>query len=106
MADPVLRELTQRFCEGTAGIVDSMRMKLREGDVGAFTATAHQLAGAGGSYGFHDITREARLLERQAKSGMPAGELKKQLERLDEVCAAARSWAAAQGVGATATANA
>jgi CheY-like chemotaxis protein len=102
IADPLLRELTQRFGEGTIGIIENMRGQLSRGDIKALAAAAHQFAGAGGSYGFHDITREARMLERQAKSGADSSVLQAQLSRLAETCAAARSWIASsapQAVG-------
>jgi CheY-like chemotaxis protein len=94
VADPLLRELTQRFCEGTRAIIDTMRARLKAGEISALAAAAHQLAGAGGSYGFHDITREARTLERQAKDGAEAGMLGTQIDRVAEVCAGARHWMA------------
>jgi CheY-like chemotaxis protein len=95
VADPLLRDLTQRFCEGTRTIVNNMRGRLAAGEIPALAAAAHQLAGAGGSYGFHDITREARTLERQARHGAERTVLEIQIGRVDEMCAAARQWMAA-----------
>jgi signal transduction histidine kinase/DNA-binding NarL/FixJ family response regulator len=94
VADPVLRDLTRKFCEGTTWTVEQFRGRLRAGQLAELASGAHQLAGAGGSYGFHELTREAKTLERMARRGESAGSLEAQVERVAAACAAAREWVA------------
>jgi signal transduction histidine kinase/DNA-binding response OmpR family regulator len=92
VADPVLRELTQQFCAGTVAMIETFRTRLKNNQIAELAAGAHQLAGAGGSYGFHDITREAKALERLARRNAGSGALADQLDRLAEACQNARTW--------------
>jgi signal transduction histidine kinase/DNA-binding NarL/FixJ family response regulator len=103
VADPVLRDLTRKFCDGTTWIVEQLRGRLQTGQLADLASGAHQLAGAGGSYGFHELTREAKTLERMARRGEPRGTLEAQVERVAAACAAAREWverATREAVGA------
>jgi HPt (histidine-containing phosphotransfer) domain-containing protein len=88
--DPVLLSLTRKFCDSTSPALDMMRQQLDTNRLDELAATAHKLAGAGGSYGFGDITREAKTLERLAKSAAAREELLNQLARLTATCEGAR----------------
>ncbi|HUO07931.1 MAG TPA: ATP-binding protein [Phycisphaerae bacterium] len=89
--DPVLLSLTRKFCDGIAASLDTMQHQLDTNQLNELASAAHKLAGAGGSYGFQDITREAKNLERLAKSHAPREELLSQLARLTATTEAARS---------------
>jgi signal transduction histidine kinase/CheY-like chemotaxis protein len=89
--DPVLLALTRKFGESTGVSVEAMREMLKENRVDELAAAAHKLAGAGGSYGFQKVTLEAKILERLAKANSSEGELRGQLDLVDNVCAAARA---------------
>ncbi len=92
VADPVLRDLTRKFCAGTTATVEQLRARMRAGQLVELAAAAHQLAGAGGSYGFHDVTRESKALERMARREEGGAALEGQVERVAQTCAAAREW--------------
>jgi CheY-like chemotaxis protein len=66
--NPALWQLTRKFCDGLTATLESMRQFLRDGKLDELSVAAHRLAGAGGAYGFDDISREAKALERAARS--------------------------------------
>ncbi len=88
-ADPVLRSLTRRYCEGLTATIDRLREMLGAGAWEQMASSAHKIAGAGGAYGFDAISREARQLERLARRGVGA-DIDPQLARLAEACEAAK----------------
>ena len=89
--DPVLRDLTRKFGESTIASVETLRALLRDKRFDELAATAHKLAGAGGSYGFQNVTLEAKILERMAKANASEPEIRGQLDLVDNACAAART---------------
>ncbi len=88
--DPILLKLTQKFCDSIPGSLETMRHQLDTNQWTELAAAAHKLAGAGGSYGFQDISREAKVLERLAKEPASREELLNHLARLTATCEAAR----------------
>ncbi|MFH1731790.1 MAG: response regulator, partial [Planctomycetota bacterium] len=85
--DPDLTDVIGLFVSGLAGHVESMRNALNARRFDELRREAHQLKGAGGSYGYPDLTDAARVLEmtarnRDAASGRVA------LDRLAALCKA------------------
>jgi len=85
-SDPVLRGLTRRFCEGLPETLSQMKRSLDEKAWAELAAAAHKLAGTGGAYGFADITRQAKVLERLAQAPQQEQEIRTQLDRLEDAC--------------------
>jgi HPt (histidine-containing phosphotransfer) domain-containing protein len=70
--DPEFDELKREFLAEARGKVEEMERALGAGDSGArelVSYLAHQLKGAGGSYGFGQISTEAAEIEKIAESG-------------------------------------
>ena len=90
--DPDVAELLDAFVAGLTGKVDSMRRALAHGNHDELRGLAHQLKGAGGSYGYPMLTEAARTLEGAAKAeDVEASTLA--LKELAELCQrAARGW--------------
>lgn len=64
--DPDMRELVEFFVDQMPERVRALQQSLDAGALEDVRSIAHQLKGAGGSYGFPQITDSARLLEEQA----------------------------------------
>jgi len=81
--DPAARHLLPRFIELCHNDVAGMRSALDAGDFDSLRKTGHKLKGAGGSYGFDDITRIGAAVEGAAKSadGTRSRELIEELAR-------------------------
>jgi CheY-like chemotaxis protein len=79
--DPDLAPILVDFVEGLAGQVERMRLALGGGAYEELKRQAHQLKGAGGSYGYPSLTDTAKRLEEAAKAhdteaaGMALGRL-------------------------------
>ncbi len=83
--DPDLAEIIVEFVQKLAARVDGMRQALANGDWESLRRLAHQMKGAGGSYGYPMLTEEARELEIRAKqSDLEAASLS--LSRLTILC--------------------
>jgi len=65
--NPVLRQLTKKFCDGIQPAMVALRESAAKGAWEELAVGAHRLAGAGGAYGFDTITREAKAVERAAQ---------------------------------------
>jgi len=93
-ADPDLADVIDVFAGGLAGHVDSMRAALDARQFDELQRESHQLKGAGGSYGYPDLTDAARVLEMTAKN-RDAASGHVALDRLAALCRAiVRGWAA------------
>ncbi len=66
--DPDMRELVEFFVDQMPDRVRALQQSLESGALEDVRSIAHQLKGAGGSYGFPQITESARMLEEQADS--------------------------------------
>jgi len=64
--DPDMRELVEFFVDQMPQRVEALRSSFESGSYEELRSLAHQLKGAGGSYGFPQITESARRLEEQA----------------------------------------
>ncbi|MGN6367101.1 MAG: ATP-binding protein [Phycisphaerae bacterium] len=91
LEDPVLLKLTLKFVETLPALLETFHRQIKTGALKELAAAAHKLAGAAGSYGFQDLFREAKSLERLAKEAASTEDLRKQCERLQTTCEAARS---------------
>jgi len=85
-ADDVdLIELIDEFTAGLEADVDSMREALESGDHNGLRRLAHQMKGAGGSYGYPMLTEAAKTIEEAAKAkDAKAGTLA--LDKLEAFC--------------------
>jgi CheY-like chemotaxis protein len=101
LGNPALRQLAQRFCDGLPQTVETLRSAVGRGAWDEVATVAHRLAGAGGAYGFEDITRDAKILERLVKQPLSSPEeAALSLEQLEKSCRDAREKLAANNAGA------
>jgi signal transduction histidine kinase/DNA-binding response OmpR family regulator len=89
-ADPDMQELIRSFVSRLPKRVERMMELIRAHDLEQLRQVVHQLKGAGGGYGFGDITRHAADVEKMIKTGAEldavAGQIQmlvKLLERVD-----------------------
>jgi HPt (histidine-containing phosphotransfer) domain-containing protein len=66
--DADLVELIDEFAVGLEVDVESMRKALENGDHDGLRRLAHQMKGAGGSYGYPMLTEAAKMIEEAAKA--------------------------------------
>ncbi len=66
--DADLVVLIDEFVAGLEGDMASMRKVLESGDYGGLRRLAHQMKGAGGSYGYSILTETSKVLEEAAKA--------------------------------------
>jgi signal transduction histidine kinase/CheY-like chemotaxis protein len=71
--DGRLRNLVARFLSNCARDLAQLRAALEGGDLAAARKIGHSLGGAGGSYGFPEITRLGRGIEERSLRGDAAG---------------------------------
>jgi CheY-like chemotaxis protein len=90
LEDPALRQLIHKFCDGLSSSVQTLRDLAVRQAWNDLAVAAHRLAGAGGAYGFDDITRDAKALERVAREAKTA-EVQTALEQLAATAARAQS---------------
>lgn len=65
--DPDFGELLAEFAAGIPGRMADLRAAFESGTVDQLRMLAHQLKGAGGGYGFPDLSHVARELEQACK---------------------------------------
>ena len=65
--DPDFAEIIDQFVAGLTDKVESMQQALANADFETLQRLAHQLKGAGGSYGYPALTDSAKVLEEAAK---------------------------------------
>jgi HPt (histidine-containing phosphotransfer) domain-containing protein len=83
--DADLVELIDEFAAGLEADVESMRKALENGDHDGLRRLAHQMKGAGGSYGYSMLTEAAKTIEEAAKAeDAEAGTLA--LDKLEVFC--------------------
>src|SRR5690348_3177116 len=61
--DAEMAELLRQFADGLAGTCRELRRGLDDGDTATVRRIGHQLKGAGGGYGYPDLTEAGRRLE-------------------------------------------
>ncbi len=89
LENPVLRQLTVKFLDGLPLTLESFAQMTSRSAWEELAVGAHRLAGAGGAYGFEEITREAKVLERAVRANAPA-EVEKALAALEAACVVGR----------------
>ena len=66
--DPEMKQVLDEFIANLPAKVDKLAELLGQGDLEELRRLAHQLKGAGGGYGFPQLTERAAILEGQLKS--------------------------------------
>lgn len=91
-ADPIFAELIAEFTGGLPERIDRIREAKETGDFETVRTISHQLKGAGGGYGFIEITNVASIVESLSKPDQEINleKLSEQVEQLASVCEAAR----------------
>lgn len=90
-ADPDLSDLVEQFVAEIANRISALNGFAESADWGSVSRLAHQIKGAAGSYGFHDVTSYAMKLEHSAKAGDPDNCIREALAALAEICSRLRS---------------
>ena len=83
--DPDMMELVEFFVQQMPSRIDALRASVDIGSIDELKSLAHQLKGAGGSYGFPLITESARRLEENA-SGAEIDDIRKSVDELIALC--------------------
>lgn len=66
--DPVMMELVELFVSELPQRLEAIEQALAQSDAAAVAKLSHQLKGAGGGYGFAQITERAAVVEKHAKA--------------------------------------
>lgn len=80
--DPDMLEILVDFAKDLPQRVVELQEKQEQGDLASLQTLAHQLKGAGGGYGFQQITDVAGSLEQALKEGADASVIKDRCELL------------------------
>ncbi len=83
--DPDMKELVEFFVDQMPDRVRALEQSLEAGLLDELRSIAHQLKGAGGSYGFPQITESARRLEEQA-DGADLDAIRRGVDHLVNIC--------------------
>jgi CheY-like chemotaxis protein len=86
-SDPDMKEVLGEFISGLPAQVAQIQQLLEEQNLAELRRAVHQLKGAGGGYGFPQITRLALSAEEEVKSGRALGSVR---ERVDALIALVR----------------
>jgi len=89
--DPDLADIVDLFVDEMPGRVAALVDGLEKHDRDGLGMAAHQLKGAAGSYGFHQLTPYAAKLEQAARSPVPEEELRDAVDALIDVCRRVRA---------------
>lgn len=84
--DPDYAELVAEFVSNVPLRIQSIRKSMEQNDIKQLGTLIHQLKGACGGYGFHELTPQATKLEEQLRSGATMIELTESLEEFLETC--------------------
>lgn len=84
--DPDYAELVSEFVSNIPLRILSIRKSMEQNDSNQLCTLIHQLKGACGSYGFHEVTPLATILEEQLRSGATMTALVDRLEDFLETC--------------------
>ncbi len=84
--DPDFKDLLDEFVARIPERVMSMRAMILQQDSPHLITIVHQLRGACGSYGFHQLTQQAEVLESLLQASDLNDDLKTQLESFLESC--------------------
>lgn len=84
--DPDFADLVEMFVEEMPNRVATLVTAYDAADREQLRTTAHQMKGASGSYGFHQLTEFAARLENSLKNEQPETAIKTALDELVAVC--------------------
>jgi len=90
-ADPDLGELVEMYVDEMPERISLLEQAFSSGDRESLQRAAHQLKGAGESYGFSQLTPLAAAVEYSARDGDPEEAIREALEGLVDVCKRVRS---------------
>lgn len=88
--DPDVRDLVEEFVEGLEGRAAELRQAFEQLDWDRLASIAHQLKGAGGSYGYRELSKLAKEME-NAFRAHSAEHFAQQITQLGQLTAAARA---------------
>lgn len=86
--DPDMLEIVLEFAAELPQRVEELRSRMTEGDMAQLQVLAHQLKGAGGGYGFQQISDLAASLEQSLKEGADESTVKDRYQALCETLCA------------------
>jgi CheY-like chemotaxis protein len=89
--DPDLQEIVRQFVRDLPDRSSSMLRAAQTSDTETLKRLAHQLKGAGGSYGFPAITEAAAAVENALADGLDEPTLRDRVETLASLCRRARA---------------
>jgi histidine phosphotransfer protein HptB len=89
--DPDLGELVEMFVAEMPERIDLLVKQYETANWEELRRTAHQIKGAAGSYGFHELTPAAARLELAIKGRSPEEQITADLNGLLELCRSVRS---------------
>lgn len=84
--DPDLAELVEMYVQELPERLQSLHATAGQKDWPELARLAHQMKGAAGSYGFHQITPYAKQLELTARGTDSESEILAALSTLEEIC--------------------
>ena len=90
-SDPDLNEIVAMFVDEMPERVDKLIEELKRNNLEGLQRVAHQLRGAAGSYGFHQLTPYASRVEDAAEKGEPEDRIREAVDELAEMCQRVRA---------------
>lgn len=90
-ADPDLGELVEMYVDDMPDRIAAMEQSFSSGDLETLQRTAHQMKGAGESYGFAQLTLLAAAVEYSVEGGGPEESIQQKLHELVDVCKRVRA---------------
>lgn len=88
--DPDLGEIVGLYIAEMPGRIAALLARFEAGDHRGLATLAHQLKGAAGSHGFHQLTPFAAKLEQLARANAPDHDLRPAVEALVAACGRVR----------------
>jgi HPt (histidine-containing phosphotransfer) domain-containing protein len=88
--DPEMYDLVEEFISGLPARLSELRRAYEQLNWDALTKLAHQLKGAGGSFGYPDLSGLAATMEQHFRAHS-TGSFKQWMEQLDKLATAARA---------------
>ncbi len=89
--DPDLGEIVDLFVDEMPDRIDHLSHCLASGDLEQLRRYAHQMKGACGSYGFHQLTAPAARLENAAREQQEELAIREAVDELIQLCQRVRS---------------
>jgi len=88
--DPDLHDIVEEFVDGLSDRIVHLKLAFDELDWSQLRTLAHRLKGAGGSYGYPDISQLAAQMEQDFKTHR-TGDFDTQIHQLESLTAAAHA---------------